>query len=73
MAHPGVEQALVDQGEKVIVELVHGIVQRRNGVPTEVTFNAAEQLKHEGATLGRQGGIRRVEERAGQIRGDGHE
>lgn len=36
-------------------------------------FNAAEQLKHEGPTVGCQGGIRRVKERAGEIRGEGHE
>lgn len=73
MAHPRVEQALVDQGEKVIIELVHSIVQRGTGVPGKMTLNAAEQLKHEGATVGCQGGIRRVKERAGEIRGEGHE
>lgn len=36
-------------------------------------FHAAEQLKHEGPTVGCQGGIRRVKERAGEIRGEGHE
>lgn len=38
-----------------------------------MAFNAAEQLEHKGATVGRQGGVRRVKERAGQIRGEGHE
>lgn len=67
VADPRVEQAAVDQREKVIIEAAHTLVQRGIGVPGEVLSDAAEQLKDEGATVGCQRGVGAVEESAGQV------
>lgn len=51
---PRVEQAAVDQWEKVVVEAAHSGVQRGIGLPGEVPLDAVEEVKHQGATVGRQ-------------------
>lgn len=53
VADPGVEQATVHQREEVVVESSHGAVQRGIGVPGKMALDAAEQMEHQGATVGR--------------------
>lgn len=73
MADSRVEQAPVDQWEKIIVELTHTVVQCGIRVSRKVAFDVAEQLKHKGATVGRQSRVNAVKQSAGQVRCEGHE
>lgn len=73
VADPGVEQATVDQREEVVVEATHGGVQRGIGLPGEMALDAAEEMKHQGATVGCQRRVGAVEQRVGQVGREGHQ
>lgn len=72
VADPRIEQAAVDQWEQVIVEPTHSVVQWGIGLSWKVAFDAAEQLKHKGATVGRQSRVGAVEQSAGQVGCEGY-